>query len=308
MAIQDSPKIYAKYSIVASLATLVLKLGAWWLTGSVGLMSDAAEGLVNLTAGILALSALTIAMRPADDDHSYGHGKAEYFSSGAEGVLIILAAIGIVWAAVARFMTPAPLAHLGWGILIALVASAINYVTATSMLRAARRFDSITLEADAKHLLTDVWTSTGLVVGLSILVFVPESWHILDPIIAMIMALNIIKTGVELLRRSASGLMDLALPKEEVQTVLAAIRKHGGEKAEFHGLRTRKAGSRRFIDFHLLLPGKLTVKESHDITEAIEEAIHETFPKMQITIHVEPLECGKSWDGDRVGGLSSGDG
>lgn len=305
---KESPQLYAKYSIAASLATLVLKVSAWLLTGSVGLMSDAAEGLVNLTAGILALTALTVAMRPADDDHSYGHGKAEYFSSGAEGVLIIFAAIGIAWTALDRFLHPFPLDNLGWGVLIALVASGINFVTAASMLRAAKRFDSITLEADARHLLTDVWTSAGLVVGLSVLVFAPPSWQVLDPIIAVLMALNIIKTGMELLHRSASGLMDLALPEEEINTIISAIREHGGERAEFHGLRTRKAGSRRFVDFHLLLPGSLTVQASHDITEAIETAIHEIIPKIQITIHVEPLECGKSWDGEIVGGMSSLDG
>lgn len=305
MNAQQSPRLYAKYSIAASLGTLALKTGAWLLTDSVGLMSDAAEGLVNLTAGILALTALTIALRPADQQHSYGHGKAEYFSSGAEGILIIMAAFGIVWAAVDRFLSPAPLAHLGWGIVIALIASAINFITAASMLRAAKRFDSITLEADARHLLTDVWTSTGLVVGLSVLLFVPPSWHVLDPIIAVLMAVNIIRTGVGLIRRSAAGLMDLSLPPDEVDMIIAAIRNQAGENADFHGLRTRKAGSRRFVDFHLLLPGSLTVKESHDITEAVEADICSAWPKCQVTVHVEPLECASSWDGWQIGGICS---
>ncbi|MBU1247902.1 MAG: cation diffusion facilitator family transporter [Proteobacteria bacterium] len=305
MTFKNSPRIYATYSIAASVATLALKLGAWGITGSVGLLSDAAEGMVNLTAGILALTALNIALRPADQDHSYGHGKAEYFSSGAEGILIIGAACAIVWAAIARFLHPAPLTNLGWGVLIALAASAVNFFTATSMLRAAKRFDSITLEADAKHLLTDVWTSAGLVVGLSILVFAPPSWYVLDPIIAILMALNIIKTGVSLLRRSAEGLMDRALPEDEVNAITEAIRKHVGQEAEFHGLRTRKSGSRRFVDFHLLVPGKMTVKASHDITEAIEAEICRDLPKCLVTIHVEPRECDKSWDGAKIGGICS---
>jgi cation diffusion facilitator family transporter len=305
---QGNPRIYATYSIAASLATLALKFSAWMLTGSVGLLSDAAEGLVNLVAGILALTALTIALRPADRQHSYGHSKAEYFSSGAEGVLIIAAAGGIVWAALDRFAHPQPITHLGWGILVALVASAINGLTAASMLRAAKRFDSITLEADARHLLTDVWTSAGLVLGLSVLLFAPPSWQVLDPIIAALMALNIVKTGLGLIGRSAEGLMDKALPEAELAAIETAIRESAGPDAEYHGLRTRKAGSARFADFHLLLPGAMTVKQSHDIAEAIETAIGAALPGTHVTIHVEPIECRKSWDGREIGGLCSREG
>lgn len=301
----DSPRIYATYSILASLATLALKFGAYILTDSVGLLSDAAEGLVNLTAGILALTALTIALRPADRKHSYGHSKAEYFSSGAEGLLIMAAAGGIVWAAVGRFMDPQPITHLGWGILMALVASGINGLTAASMLRAAKRFDSITLEADAKHLLTDVWTSAGLVAGLSILLFAPPSWQVLDPIIAVLMAVNIVTSGLALVRRSAAGLMDHALPEAEVARIIQAIENLAGENAEYHGLRTRKAGADRFVDFHLLLPGEMTVTQSHDIAEAIEHEICADLPNCQVTIHVEPLESAASWDGREVGGICS---
>ncbi len=305
MIAKDSPRIFALYSIAAAVITLALKLTAWMLTGSVGLLSDAAEGLVNLTAAFLTLTALNIALRPADRDHSYGHSKAEYFASGAEGLLIIFAAGGIIWTALDRFNNPAPLNNLGWGVLIALIASIVNYVTASGMLRAAKRFDSIALEADAKHLLTDVWTSVGLILGLSILLFAPASWQLLDPIIAVLMALNIIRTGVSLLRRSASGLMDHSLPENEIAAVINAIRTHAGIDAEYHGLRTRKAGSHRFVDFHLLLPGDMSVKASHDLSEAIEQDILSNLAHCQVTIHVEPIEDGKSWDCKLVGGICS---
>lgn len=300
-----SPRRYALYSIAASLGTLALKFGAWRLTGSVGLLSDATEALVNLTAGVLALSALTIALQPADEAHAYGHGKAEYFSSAAEGLLILVAAGGILYAAIDRFLHPQILSGLGWGILVALVAAGINWVTAVAMLRAAQRFDSITLEADAKHLLTDVWTSAGMVAGLGVLLVAPPSWQILDPIIACIMAVNIAVTGIGLLRRSIGGLMDAALPEEEMEMIVRVIREEAGEQAPFHGLRTRKAGSRRFVDFHLLLPGDTTVKQSHDLTERIERRICKEWPRCHVTIHVEPVEDHRSWDGWEIGGVCS---
>ncbi|WP_272700391.1 cation diffusion facilitator family transporter [Desulfovibrio sp. Fe33] len=296
-----SPKRYAVYSIVASILTLVLKFGAWGMTGSVGLLSDATESLVNLTAGVLALTAITIALRPADADHAYGHGKAEYFSSGIEGVLIIVAAIGIAYAAVMRFLSPQPLNNLGIGLLLAFVSSLINFLTARIMLRAAKRFDSITLEADARHLLTDVWTSVGLVAGLAVIIVMPE-WKLLDPIIAIIMAVNIVFTGVGLLKRSVGGLMDDALPDGELQLIANAIHSYTGDDATFHGLRTRKSGPRRFIDFHLVVPGSMTVHDSHELCELIEELIHSKLPRAEVTIHVEPLESETSYDGHQVGG------
>jgi cation diffusion facilitator family transporter len=286
---------------VASILTLVLKFGAWGMTGSVGLLSDATESLVNLTAGVLALTAITIALRPADADHAYGHGKAEYFSSGIEGVLIIVAAIGIAYASVMRFLSPQPLNNLGIGLLLALVSSLINFLTARIMLRAAKRFDSITLEADAKHLLTDVWTSVGLVAGLAVIIVMPE-WKLLDPVIAIIMAVNIVFTGVNLLKRSVGGLMDDSLPDEELQLIAKAIHSYTGDESTFHGLRTRKSGPRRFIDFHLVVPGSMTVHDSHELCELIEELIHSKLPKAEVTIHVEPLESETSYDGHQVGG------
>ncbi len=299
--INASPRRYAIYSIVASVLTLTLKFTAWGMTGSVGLLSDATESIVNLTAGVLALTAITIAMRPADSSHSYGHGKAEYFSSGIEGILIIVAACGITYAAVDRFLDPQELVNLGPGLGLALLSSVINFVTARVMLRAAAHFDSITLEADAKHLLTDVWTSVGLVAGLAVLLVMPQ-WKILDPIIAIIMAANIIFTGVSLLRRSISGLMDDALPQAEIERIGEAIHKHQGEHATFHGLRTRKSGPRRFIDFHLLLPGETTVQAAHDLCCVIEEEIKAGLNRAEVTIHVEPIECDSSYDGREVGG------
>lgn len=290
----DSPRRYAIYSVIASLLTLGLKFGAWSMTDSVGLLSDALESIVNLTAGVLALTAITIAMRPADSDHSYGHGKAEYFSSGIEGILIILAAIGIGHAAVQRFFHPTALANLGPGLILALVSSVINFATARIMLRAAHRFDSITLEADAKHLLTDVWTSMGLVAGLAILLIRPE-WKALDPIIALLMAVNIVFTGVGLLRRSIGGLMDDALPEDELAVIRDAICRHQNDQATFHQLRTRKSGPLRFIDFHLLVPGATTVQEAHDLCEQIEKDIEDVLIRAEVTIHVEPIECDSSY-------------
>ncbi|SOB60712.1 conserved membrane protein of unknown function [Pseudodesulfovibrio profundus] len=297
----DSPKRYAIYSIIASIATLVLKFGAWAMTDSVGILSDATESIVNVTAAIMALTAITIAMRPADSDHAYGHGKAEYFSSGMEGILIIIAACAIAYASVERFFNPQPLGNLELGLGLALLSSVINFVTAKSMLGAAKRFDSITLEADAKHLLTDVWTSAGLVAGLAILIFIPQ-WHFLDPIIGCIMAVNIVFTGIGLLRRSISGLMDDALPDDELQAIAEAIRKHQGEEATFHELRTRKSGPERFIDFHLLVPGEMCVHDAHDLCEIIEKEIESVLSAVTVTIHVEPLECDSSYDDSGIKG------
>ena len=293
-----SPRRYAIYSVIASLLTLALKFGAWAMTDSVGLLSDALESIVNLTAGVLALTAITIAMRPADTEHAYGHGKAEYFSSGIEGVLIILAAFGIGYAAMSRFLNPTGLTHLGPGLILAIVSSVVNFVTAKVMLRAASRFDSITLEADAKHLLTDVWTSIGLVAGLSIILVRPE-WKILDPAIAIIMAVNIVFTGVGLLKRSVGGLMDDALPDEELAVIQKAIHRQLGHEATFHQLRTRKSGPVRFIDFHLLVPGATTVQESHDLCERIEREIENELERSEVTIHVEPIECDSSYENIR---------
>ncbi|WP_031482402.1 cation diffusion facilitator family transporter [Maridesulfovibrio frigidus] len=299
----ESPKKYIYYSIAASIITLILKFWAWHITDSVGLLSDAMETVVNLVAGILALGALTMALKPADPNHTYGHGKAEYFSSGAEGMLILIAAVGIIYASIDRFISPSVPTNLGFGLIIAILSSVVNFVTAKIMLKGAKKHDSITLEADAKHLLTDVWTSIGLVLGLGVMLFTPPSWAILDPIIAVIMAGNIIFTGFYLIKKSYSGLMDNALPQSELNIIDKAIRDSAGQETIYHGLRTRKAGSQRFIDFHLLLPGEVTINKSHTLCNKIESCIKDELNNCRVTIHVEPEEDKASYDCDEVGGL-----
>lgn len=280
----------ALLSIGASIVTLCLKFGAYFLTDSVGLFSDAMESFVNLTAGIVALLVLTVVAIPADDSHPYGHDKAEYFSSGVEGALIIVAAISIIWAAWQRFASTVALHHLPLGVAISLVASAVNYGVAWYMLRAARAHDSITLEADAKHLMTDVWTSIGMVAGLSILIFAPPAWQVLDPLIAILIALNIIKTGIELLHRSLNGLMDATLPPEEMEEIRLAINGALDAMHSHNGLRSRKSGSRRFVEFNLLVPGEMSVADAHCLCDRLEEAIEGRLTRTSVNIHVEPLE------------------
>jgi cation diffusion facilitator family transporter len=279
----------AMLSIATSVATIALKFGAYFLTGSVSLWSDALESLVNLAAGLVALGALMVAEQPADDRHTFGHDKAEYFSSGVEGALILVAAISIIWSASQRLLAPQPLYHLGPGMLVAFLAGAMNFATARVMLKVARQHDSITIEADAKHLLTDVWTSVGILAGLLVVTWMPQ-WSILDPLMALAVGVHIIVTGVALLRRSADGLMDVALPPNEIgkaETLIAAELPAG---ASFHALRTRKSGSRRFLEFHLLVPGSMTVAASHDLCDRVEAALTGHLPKAQVTIHVEPNE------------------
>lgn len=280
----------ALLSIAASIVTLALKFGAWFLTGSVSLFSDAAESLVNLTAGLMAFWMLTIAARPADAGHAYGHDKAEYFSSGAEGALILVAAVSIIYAAVERFVHPVPLSHLGPGLLVSGLAALVNLATARMLLKVAREQDSITLEADAKHLLTDVWTSAGVLGGLAVVMFAPPAWQVLDPVMAVAVAVNIVMTGVNLLRRSLDGLMDAALPEPEILAIDASIRAVLPSGASFHDMRSRKAGPRRFVEFHLLVPGEISVQASHDLCDRIEEAIGHELAQVSVIIHVEPTE------------------
>jgi len=279
----------AMLSIATSLATIALKFGAYFLTGSVSLWSDALESLVNLAAGLVALGALIVAEQPADDRHRYGHDKAEYFSSGVEGALILVAAVSIIWSAGQRLIEPQPLSRLGSGILVAFLAGAMNFATARIMLKVARQHDSITIEADAKHLLTDVWTSVGIIAGLLIVTARPQ-WTILDPLMAIAVGIHIIVTGVSLLRRSADGLMDVALPPNEIGKAEALIAAELPAEASFHALRTRKAGARRFLEFHVLVPGTMNVADSHALCDRIEAALTGHLPKAHITIHVEPNE------------------
>ena len=283
-------KKMALLSIATSIATLGLKFGAYFLTDSVSLLSDALEALVNLAAGLVALTAITIAEQPADDRHTYGHDKAEYFSIGVEGTLILFAAASIIYAGWSRFMHPAPLENLGWGIAVGFLAGAMNFTTARLMLKVAAKHDSATIEADAKHLLTDVWTSVGVLGGLLVIVFLP-GWLILDPIIAVIVGLHIVFTGVDLLRRSIDGLMDAALSPAEIKKTEGLIQAGLPAQASFHALRTRKAGATRFVEFHLTLPGEMSVRDSHALCDRLEESIASHLARASVTIHVEPQEA-----------------
>jgi cation diffusion facilitator family transporter len=279
----------ALLSIATSLVTIALKFSAWYITGSVSLWSDALESLVNLAAGLVALGAVSLAQQPADERHAYGHDKAEYFSSGVEGALIVVAAVAIAWSAMHRLVAPQPLERLGPGIAIALLAGAANFAAARIMLRVARQHDSITIEADARHLLTDVWTSAAIVAGLAVVILFPQ-WAVLDPLMAIAVAAHIVLTGIGLLRRSADGLMDAALPAAEVRRVETLIRAALPPEASFHALRTRKAGARRFIELHLLVPGAMSVASSHALCDSIETALGANLARTHVTIHVEPRE------------------
>lgn len=285
---------YAFLSIAAAVITIALKFGAYLLTQSVGLLSDALESGVNLVAAMVALWALTYAAKPADEEHAFGHSKAEYFSSGAEGVLIIVAAISIAFEAWNRLLHPAPLTQLGLGLTLSLVATAVNGVVAFILLQAGRRLRSITLRADAHHLFTDVWTSGGVIIG--ILVVKMTGWLILDPLIAIAVAVNILWAGFRLLQETASGLLDAALPKQEQDTILSILNEYECQDIQFHALRTRIAGTRRFVSLHVLVPGSWTVQQGHDLCEAIELAIIQALPGTNVTTHLEPLEDPTSWN------------
>ena len=281
-------KRYAWLSIAAAIVTILLKGIAWWLTGSVGLLSDALESFVNLAGALMALAMLSLAAEPEDDKHAYGHGKAEYFSSAFEGFLILLAAFSIAYTAIERFMHPQAIQDVGVGLLVSVVASLINLFAARELLKAGREFNSITLEADAKHLMTDVWTSVGVIIGVG-LVWV-SGWLWLDPLIALLVAVNIVWTGWQLLQRSASGLMDEAIPKEQIEAVETVLKNYRQQGLEFHALRTRQAGRRAFITLHVLVPGKWTVQHGHDLVEQIEADIRAVVPFSHLTTHLEPIE------------------
>ena len=279
---------YAWLSIAAALATILLKGVAWKLTGSVGLLSDAIESFVNLAGAIMALWMLTLAALPADNNHAHGHGKAEYFSSAFEGFLILLAAVSIAYTAIDRLLSPRPLEAVGVGLLASAAASVINFATARVLSTVGRRHNSITLEADAHHLMTDVWTSAGVILGVGLVWLTGALW--LDPVIALLVAANIVWTGWQLMQRSAAGLMDISLPAEtldEIEGLLAGYRSQG---LDFHALRTRQAGSRAFVTLHVLVPGQWTVQQGHDWAERIEADIRRTLPQTHVTTDLEPLE------------------
>src|SRR3954462_3654539 len=286
---------FAWLSVAAALATIVLKTLAWWLTDSVGLLSDALESLVNLAAALLALSMLRLAASPPDAEHQYGFSKAEYFSAGIEGALIVLAAAGIIWTAIPRVMSPRPLDMPLAGLSLTVVASAINLAVALILIRKGREHHSITLEADGRHLMTDVWTSAGVIAGVA-LVYV-TGWLVLDPLVAFAVAIHIVWTGIGLVRRSIVGLLDAAIGAEdqnEVNKIFAEyIRRYA---VKFHAFRTRQAGSRRFISFHLPAPDEGSVKRAHQLSEEIEERIRSLVPNSGVLVHIEPISDPASYD------------
>jgi cation diffusion facilitator family transporter len=279
---------YAWLSIAAAIVTIGLKSFAYLLTGSVGLLSDAIESLVNLVAAFLALAMLIVAARPADEEHQYGHSKAEYFASGAEGVLILLAAVSIAAAAVHRLLVPRAMGQVGIGLAVSVVASAINFSVARVLLHVGRKNDSITLEADAHHLMTDVWTSAAVIVGVGAVAL--TDWVVLDPIVALVVAANIVRTGFQLMRRSVAGLMDTALPPEEYDKLMAVLEKYKEQGIQFHALRTRQSAGRRFISVHVLVPGRWTTHKGHHVVENIETDIRGVLSGVTIFSHMEPVD------------------
>lgn len=276
-------------SIAAAVVTIGLKTGAYLLTGSVGLLSDALESLVNLAAALMALGMLIVAERPPDEEHAFGHNKAEYFSSGVEGTLIIIAAATIAWSALARLFNPQPLENVGIGLVISLLASAVNFGVAMVLLKAGRRYHSIVLEADARHLLTDVWTSVGVLAGVGLVAL--TGWLPLDSLVALAVAANIVWSGGQLVRRSALGLLDTAIPAVDRDKVLRVLAHYQAQGLDYHSLRTRAAGQRRFISVHILVPGRWSVQRGHDVLEAIEREIRAAFDTpTTVFTHLEPIE------------------
>ena len=278
---------YAWLSIAAAIATIALKWVAYHVTGSVGLLSDALESFVNLAGALMALAMLSIAARPADEDHPYGHGKAEYFSAGVEGALILIAAASIAVAAVQRLLHPRPIDALGLGLGISLLASLINLGVALVLLQAAKTHRSATLQANAHHLLTDVWTSVGVVVGVGAVVF--TGWQWLDPAVALAVAANIVWTGSRIVWGSVSGLMDAALPAAEVATLKALLQPYVEQGIEYHALRTRQSGARRFVSMHVLVPPEWTVQRGHELLERLEGDIRRALPPVTVFTHLEPI-------------------
>jgi cation diffusion facilitator family transporter len=289
---------YAAVSIVAALVTIALKATAYSITGSVGLLSDALESVVNLMGASFALGALIVAARPADEDHAYGHTKVEYFASGFEGALILVAAGTIVYTSVGRLLDPQPVVAVPQGIALVVVAAFVNLLVARLLLSAGQRYDSIVLEADARHLVADVWTSAVVVVGVGLTA--ATGWQRLDPILGLLVAANIVRIGWDLLRRSALGLLDTSLPEAVRTRILATLREFEPAGVQFHALRTRQAGTRRFISFHILVPGEWSVQRGHDLLENIEEAVRDAVPNSTVFTHLEPLEDPLSWEDLRL--------
>jgi cation diffusion facilitator family transporter len=288
-------KKFAWLSVATAIVTIALKVIAWWVTGSVGLLSDAAESVVNLVAAVIALGAVTVSERPADDDHQYGHSKAEYFSAGVEGAMIFVAAAFILVVSVERLINPVPLESLGVGLLISLVAAAINGAVGVALVRAGDRHRSPTLKADGKHLITDVVTSVGVAVGLGLAWI--TGWNVLDPIVAIGVGLNILFVGYRLVHESGMGLMDATLPEGDNRLIEEVLERHREPgRVDFHELRTRESGKWRFVEFHALVPGEWSVDRGHDLAEKVEQEIHAALPHSHITSHLEPIEDERAYN------------
>lgn len=290
---ERSARFYMSLSVLVALVTMGTKFAGYILTGSVGLFSDAAESVVNLVAALVGLWAVTLAARPADEEHTYGHTKSEYFASGAEGALILVAAVVIAYEAIPRIVNPQPIEQAGLGLAFSVLGALINGGLAWFMLRASKRLRSVTLEADAHHLLTDVWTTAGVIVGVVLVVF--TGWNVLDPLIALLVALNILWTGIRLLRETGLGLLDTALPREDLEAIRHILVDYQQQGLVFHALRTRRSGTRRFISFHILVPGDWTVLHGHAVCEEIELKIQERLPESTAFTHLEPQEDPLSW-------------
>jgi cation diffusion facilitator family transporter len=281
-------KSYLKLSVAVAVTTIVLKTGAWWLTGSVSLLSDALESLVNLAGAIFALAMVTLAAQPPDDDHPYGHHKAEYFSSGFEGVLILVAALAIIWTAVQRWLHPQPLEGLGLGLGLSVISSILNGLLAWAMLRKARQHRSMALEGDARHLFTDVWTSAGVVLGLIAVHF--TGWIWLDPLLAIAVALNILREGFSLVRASATGLMDQAVEPEVQAQIDGVLSRFGAQVTRFDHVTTRRAGQRRFVDLHMHLPAGWSLGRAAALRDAVERDLMRGVPGLRATIQLLPAD------------------
>lgn len=294
MQSRDGLTRYAWLSVATAVVVIFLKVGAYLLTNSIGFLSDALESTANIVAAIITLAALTVAARPPDHEHAYGHSKAEYLSSGAEGVLIILAALFIAVQTILRFMNPVPLEQIGLGIVVSAVAAVANFIVARILMRAGTRHRSVALTADAHHLLTDVWTSVGVVVGVAMVGL--TGWLWLDPLIGLIVSVQILFTGSKLVRGSVNGLMDAGLPEEEVAHVREILDGYKELGVTYHALRTRQAGAQRFVSVHIQVPGNWSVQRGHELLEAIEQEIRHELSPVNVTTHLEPAEDPVSWD------------
>jgi len=283
---------FAWLSIFTAIATISLKTIAYLLTGSVGLLSDAIESLVNLAAAIIALMMLRIAEQPPDEEHRYGHSKAEYFASITEGLFIFIAAIAIIFSAINRIINPKIIEQAMLGLGISVIASIINYIVSLKLLKVGKKHHSITLEADGHHLMTDVVTSVGVIVAVFLIAI--TGWQILDPLIAILVAVNIVFTGFRLMKRSILGLLDTSISREELDVVRSVFKKYERQGLKFHGLRTRESAQRRFVDFHVLVPGSWSVRRGHDLLEEIEKEIRQQIEKVTISTHLEPIEDPRS--------------